>query len=99
MIAGYSVWLMEDDNGQTGDVIYGKNGCRSMGSLKNSEFLSRSRRARKFCSRHLHDISRIKFDCATMKWGQNDNFSRFPHGSLKQDKVFFPFCSGAMVRE
>jgi hypothetical protein len=30
MIIGYDVWLMEDDNGQTGGAIYGKNGCRSM---------------------------------------------------------------------
>jgi DNA-binding transcriptional MerR regulator len=43
---------------------------RLEGSLKNSEFRSRSRRARKFYRRHMHDIPRIKFDCATMRLGK-----------------------------
>jgi hypothetical protein len=54
-----------------------------IGTLKNSEFRSRSRRARKFFRRHIHDILRIEFDCATMRFGEMTIFqdSRMFYGS------------------
>jgi hypothetical protein len=53
-----------------------------MGSLKNSEFRSRSKRARKFFRWHIHDIQRIKFDCATTRLAGMTIFQ----GSLMTEK-------------
>jgi hypothetical protein len=38
MIIGYDKWLAEGDNGQTGDKMYGKNGCQSMFLRKKIRF-------------------------------------------------------------